>query len=161
ILRRELREDPRLASRFSGSEELNLEGHIIPLGLRQGALQRGRTLLVGDAAGVANPITGEGVSYGMATGLAAAQAVDKAIAQKSTAPLQGYDALTKHELARKFRKMEYANSFLKHPEFTNYFFKLALRKPEVKARMQSFLRSPRQRGPRTGLLDMAKWVLLP
>lgn len=161
LLRGWLKTDPRLAPRFKDAKELNLEGHVIPLGLRQGPLVKGRALLVGDAAGVANPVTGEGVSYGMATGLAAARAIDAARQQDSLDPIRAYEAATRAELERKYRKMEFANGFLKHPEFTNYWFRLAQRKPQLKARMQGFLRSPRRRGPRAGLLDFAKWMLLP
>jgi geranylgeranyl reductase family protein len=161
LLRGWLRDDPRLAHRFKDAKELNLEGHVIPLGLRQGPLVKGRTLLVGDAAGVANPVTGEGISYGMATGIAAARAVEAAAKAGSLQPIQAYETATRKELEKKFRQMEIANGFLKHPEFTNYWFRLAKKKPELKARMQGFLRSPRRRGPRAGLLDFAKWMLLP
>jgi geranylgeranyl reductase family protein len=161
LLRGWLRDDPRLAPRFREARELNLEGHIIPLGLRRGPLTRGRTLLVGDAAGVANPVTGEGISHSMATGLSAARAIAAAAPGDTLAPLQAYEATTRAELERKYRRMEFANGFLKHPEFTNYWFRLAQRKPELKARMQGFLRSPRRRGPKTSWVEFAKWMLLP
>jgi geranylgeranyl reductase family protein len=161
LLRGWLRDDPRLAPRFKDAKELNLEGHVIPLGLRQGPLVKGRTLLIGDAAGVANPVTGEGVSYGMATGIAAARAVDAATKTQSLQPLSAYETATRAELEAKYRKMEFANGFLKHPEFTNYWFRLAQRKPELKAHMQGFLRSPRRRGPKTTWVKFAKWMLLP
>ena len=42
--------------------------------------QRGRVLLAGDAAGLVNPMTGEGIYYAVATGLAAGRAAAEAVA---------------------------------------------------------------------------------
>ena len=46
-----------------------------PLGLRVGAVAAGNVLLVGDAAGAPDPITGEGMSLGILSARAAAEAV--------------------------------------------------------------------------------------
>ncbi len=46
----------------------------------------GRVLLVGDAAGLVNPMTGEGIYYAVATGLAAGRAAAEAIAAGDPAP---------------------------------------------------------------------------
>jgi flavin-dependent dehydrogenase len=48
---------------------------VAPLGLRVGAVARGDTLLVGDAAGAPDPITGEGMSLAILSAQAAAEAV--------------------------------------------------------------------------------------
>jgi len=48
---------------------------VAPLGLRVGAVAAGNTLLVGDAAGAPDPITGEGMSLGILSARAAAEAV--------------------------------------------------------------------------------------
>ncbi len=45
-----------------------------------GALARGPVLLAGDAAGLVNPMTGEGIFYAVATGLAAGRAAAGALA---------------------------------------------------------------------------------
>lgn len=54
--------------------EKSLHGYVIPLGPRR-PLARGRILLTGDAAGLVDPITGEGISLAAASGFFAAQAV--------------------------------------------------------------------------------------
>jgi flavin-dependent dehydrogenase len=46
-----------------------------PLGLRVGAVAAGRVLLVGDAAGAPDPVTGEGMSLALLSARAAAEAV--------------------------------------------------------------------------------------
>lgn len=50
-------------------------GHRIPTGLPPGPLHVGDALLVGDAAGVADPFFAEGISYALLTGRLAADAV--------------------------------------------------------------------------------------
>jgi geranylgeranyl reductase family protein len=50
----------------------------IPLGRPPGAVSSGRVLVAGDAAGLADPITGEGISHAIESGRAAAEAVAEA-----------------------------------------------------------------------------------
>jgi geranylgeranyl reductase family protein len=59
-------------SRIERSEK---HGHVIPLEPRRGPLARGRVLLVGDAAGLADPITAEGISHALSSGRLAAEAI--------------------------------------------------------------------------------------
>ena len=56
-------------------------GHQLPLSTARTPTQRGRVLLVGDAAGLVNPMTGEGIFYAVATGLAAGRAAAEALTQ--------------------------------------------------------------------------------
>ena len=55
-------------------------GHQLPLSSGRTPTTRGPVLLVGDAAGLVNPMTGEGIYYAVATGLAAGRAAAEAIA---------------------------------------------------------------------------------
>ena len=48
---------------------------VAPLGLRVGAVVSGDTLLVGDAAGAPDPVTGEGMSLAILSARAAAEAI--------------------------------------------------------------------------------------
>ncbi len=50
-------------------------GHTIPIAPRSDRLADGRVLLVGDAAGLADPVTGEGISLSLESGALAARAV--------------------------------------------------------------------------------------
>ena len=54
---------------------LELHGALIPVHPRQGALARGRVLLIGDAAGLADPITAEGITHALLSGKLAARAL--------------------------------------------------------------------------------------
>ena len=67
-----LREMAHLGIDLTGAR---LHGHTLPL--YQGAEPRGtaRTLLVGDAAGLVDPLSGEGIRHAIASGKIAAQAI--------------------------------------------------------------------------------------
>jgi geranylgeranyl reductase family protein len=54
------------------------KGHHLPLSGWRWDQPDGRLLLVGDAAGLINPMTGEGIYYAIATGIAAGQAAVRA-----------------------------------------------------------------------------------
>jgi geranylgeranyl reductase family protein len=62
-------------SRDLGIPLKDVRGHLIPLGGINRAIQSGRILLVGDAAGFADPFHGEGISYAILSGKLAAKAV--------------------------------------------------------------------------------------
>ena len=59
------------------------------LGLALAAAGRGRVLLAGDAAGLVNPMTGEGIYYAVATGHLAGRAAALALAAGDAAPRGG------------------------------------------------------------------------
>jgi len=75
---------------FSLDELTNLRGHRLPMRRRQTRLARGRGLVVGDAAGVVDPVSGDGIYEALVTGkLAAAhilagdiEAYDRAVHQR-------------------------------------------------------------------------------
>ena len=55
-------------------------GHQLPLSRGRWRPRPGRVLLAGDAAGLVNPMTGEGIYYAVATGLVAGRATSEALA---------------------------------------------------------------------------------
>jgi geranylgeranyl reductase family protein len=52
-------------------------GFVIPIAPRRTGFTRGRVLLVGDAAGLADPVTGEGISLAMHSGRLAAESLQQ------------------------------------------------------------------------------------
>jgi menaquinone-9 beta-reductase len=55
------------------------KGHQLPLATGRWRPPAGRIMLAGDAAGLVNPVTGEGIYYAVATGLAAGRAAAEAV----------------------------------------------------------------------------------
>ncbi len=57
-------------------------GHHLPLSTARWRLSTGRVLLVGDAACLVNPLTGEGIHYAVATGITAGRAAAAALRER-------------------------------------------------------------------------------
>lgn len=55
--------------------QVQQHGFVIPISPRKGPFVSKRVLLVGDAAGLADPVTGEGISFAIRSGLLAAQSL--------------------------------------------------------------------------------------
>jgi len=72
-----------------------LHGYVIPVVPRRAGFVRGRVLLVGDAAGLADPLTGEGISIGIWSGDLAA----KALARREPDPAAYVRALRRELLS--------------------------------------------------------------
>ncbi len=77
-------------------------GYLIPLAPRCGPLARGRILLVGDAAGLADPITAEGISYAWQSGQLAAEALAESRLDAATAGTR-YQVLLEKNILRDLR----------------------------------------------------------
>jgi geranylgeranyl reductase family protein len=58
-------------------------GYVIPMGRRSGPLVRGRVLLVGDAAGLADPLTAEGISFALASGQIAGEVLARGLGDET------------------------------------------------------------------------------
>jgi geranylgeranyl reductase family protein len=69
-------------ARSVGMTVSQTRGHIIPLGGIRRKIAAGRMLLVGDAAGFADPFHGEGIAHAIHSGKLAAQAVADSITRK-------------------------------------------------------------------------------
>jgi geranylgeranyl reductase family protein len=80
-------------------------GFIIPMAPRPGGLMRQRVLLIGDAAGLADPISAEGISHAAMSGRFAAEAIarhldDRQAVQRNYERALDRDVLTELRLAR-------------------------------------------------------------
>jgi flavin-dependent dehydrogenase len=103
-------------------ERLEKHGHVIPLEPRRGPLGRDRVLLVGDAAGLVDPITAEGISYALWSGRLAAEAVltqqlDAAKVAPHYQRLLEQNILAELRAARRLAKFIYQYPRLRHRAF--------------------------------------------
>ncbi|WP_405071747.1 NAD(P)/FAD-dependent oxidoreductase [Kribbella sp. NBC_01510] len=78
-------------------------GHHLPLSGWTWRPSAGRVMLAGDAAGLINPMTGEGIYYAVATGLLAGRAVANALRADSADAGTSYRRRTARLLARHLR----------------------------------------------------------
>ena len=74
----------------------------IPMGIDRTPLAIPGMVLVGDAAGLVNPFTGEGIGYAMESGRWAAEAIVEAIARRDVGTLDRYPALIRERYGRSF-----------------------------------------------------------
>ncbi len=70
-------------------DDVRARGHLVPLGGEDRVLHKGRVLLAGDAAGLAEPITGEGIYYAVRSAAIAADVICRAL-QEGTDDLSAY-----------------------------------------------------------------------
>jgi geranylgeranyl reductase family protein len=60
---------------YQGGRKFKVHGHALPEAVVGARLQKSNILLVGDAAGLVNPLTGEGIRYAIQSGRIAASAI--------------------------------------------------------------------------------------
>ncbi len=85
-------------------ERASVRGHWIPMGLRRGPLVTGRALLVGDAAGAADPLFAEGIAFALATGTLAARSIG-GLLDGRTADLTGYERAVRAAFGGRMRQL--------------------------------------------------------
>jgi len=109
-------------------DRLDGRGHPLPIYLRHEVLHRGRVLLVGDAAGLMDPLLGEGIRYAIDSGRLAAEAV-----LQEDPP--GYTRRVCRALGSNFLwGLRWAKVFYCHPRSS---FELGVRNPLL---LEAFLR---------------------
>jgi len=78
-----IRDTPELKERFKDAEQIGtVQAWGLPLGSKKQSLSGNRFLLVGDAASLIDPFTGEGVGNAMNSGFHAAEHIDECINEK-------------------------------------------------------------------------------
>jgi len=104
-------------------ERTEKHGYIIPVHPRREPLVRGRVLLVGDAAGLVDPITAEGISYALMSGKLAGEAI--AGAEPDAAAVgRRYQALLEKNILGDLRAGRWlARIIYHHPRIRNWVFR--------------------------------------
>ena len=74
----------------------------VPLAKFDKRLSSRRTMLVGDAAGLASPITGEGIYYAIRSGIIAGNVAFEAVRDKNPLHIQRYEQRLKEEMKTEF-----------------------------------------------------------
>jgi geranylgeranyl reductase family protein len=99
-------------------------GYVIPLAPRRGPLAQGRVLLTGDAAGLVDPVTAEGISHALLSGRLAAEA----ILQGEMEPVKvatHYQTLLEENILGELRAGRFlARILYRHPRLRNAAFHL-------------------------------------
>lgn len=84
-------------NKLSEYPKIRFSGHALPVRKGRSPITRGRALLVGDAAGLLEPFTGEGIGYAVRSGQLAAQAIE-AFSRDDATDLSLYTRMLDEEL---------------------------------------------------------------
>jgi geranylgeranyl reductase family protein len=132
-----------LAPRGAAGAEARCKGAFLPAGDYRRVPGRGRALLVGDAAGLVDPITGEGIGWAVRSGALAARAAAAAI--RAGAPETALDRY-RRALAPVHRELAWAGR-LRHlvyaPRLRPLFLRVLEREPVVQRRFLALLAGER------------------
>jgi geranylgeranyl reductase family protein len=117
-----LRQAPSMRERFNKATIVGhaLSGWPIPLGFPVPKCGIKNVLLVGDAGGFADPLTGEGIYQALRSGELAAQSVRVGLESRNDA--DGIGDVYKRLCGREFRVREYIMGYLIQKYFLNRFF---------------------------------------
>jgi geranylgeranyl reductase family protein len=112
---------------YAGSQ---WKGHHLPLSGWRWQQPDGRLLLAGDAAGLINPMTGEGIYYAIATGIAAGQSAVRAL-RGGGDPGALHRHAVRGQLGRHLKHTWVASRLAEHPVIVDGGIRVARRDPQV------------------------------
>ncbi|TDD19696.1 NAD(P)/FAD-dependent oxidoreductase [Nonomuraea diastatica] len=117
----------RLAALLPDRPARELRAHHLPLSTGRPAPGAGRVLLAGDAAGLINPLTGEGIYYALLSGRLAAEAA----VESPGDPLALYRSKLRKALGRHLRTTDVLARLAQSPGFIDAAIATAARRKEV------------------------------
>jgi flavin-dependent dehydrogenase len=105
-------------------EKVERHGYLIPLAPRPAPLARGRVLLAGDAAGLADPVTAEGITHAIMSGQLAAAALTEGRLEPAQVGAIYQSLLQKHILGELRAARFLAHVLYRHPRLRHGVFRL-------------------------------------
>lgn len=130
-----LKQDPIFAERFRDAEMTSsLDGYGLPLGSRKRRLSGHRYMLVGDAAFLIDPFTGEGIGNAVYSGAIAAQ---QAIAclkagNFSDEVMLAYDERVYRVLGPELKLSHRLQQLVRYPRLFNWLMKMGMKNKQLK-----------------------------
>ena len=131
-------EHPQLRDRFANAKaEGTIQGMGLPLASKRWLISGDGYLLIGDAAHLIDPFTGEGISHAMISGVHAANVATEAIlASAKEAPvfhaaLRDYDTRVWKRLGKELAISTRLQQLADHPWLFNFVVNKAARNPEL------------------------------
>ena len=127
-------------SRFAGP----IQGYPIRMDFPRHSAVSDRVLLVGEAAGLVNPLTGDGIDFALESGRLAASHLAAALARGdlSRAGLSSYDARLRERFGSLFSFSRTLQKTLLSPSLLNTLVYLAERRPELAQGLANIVLGP-------------------
>ncbi|MEP7252336.1 MAG: geranylgeranyl reductase family protein [Ginsengibacter sp.] len=137
-----LKNHPNLKERFRDAKPLeNIQGYGLPLGSVKRSISGERFLLLGDAAGLIDPFTGEGIANAIRSGRVAASHIIKAFEQnRFDADFnKQYDKEIYYKMWTEFRFGHSMQKLFRHPRIINFVVKKANKNKSVQFMLSAML----------------------
>lgn len=155
-----IKENPLFKERFKDAvlEEGSLKGWILPVGSKRRKMHGNGFVLVGDAAGLIDPFTGEGIANAMTSGQIAADWIDKALKDKiySEVFFSQYENAVWEELGPKMQTSYKLQKMGKRKWLTNLVIRKAAKSKQIQETLASMLDNKEQRKKLTNPLFYLK-----
>ena len=115
------------------SEPSDYSTHILPCGVLP-KLTAERIALIGDAASMINPLSGEGIAYGMTAGILLAEATEQALADNASvsAELRRYEKRFRSRYSTHFRGAYLAQKAMRFKIWSKIYIRGASRDPKIR-----------------------------
>jgi len=133
---------PAVAPRFKEAKPLEaIKGYGLPLGSKKRTCSGHRFLLTGDAAGLIDPFTGEGIGNAIRSGRLAAAHVIKAFEQNrfDASFNTAYDEEIYSKMWKELRISRSMQQLLQYPKLVNFVFRKAIKNQSVRSLLTSML----------------------
>ncbi len=114
---------PNLKERFKNAEPLEtMKGFGLPLGSKKRKISSNRVLLLGDAAGLIDPFSGEGIANAIRSGRVAAERLKKCFELNDFSKVQTfkYDKEIYRLMSKEFKVSRTLQNLCKYPKLFNF-----------------------------------------
>jgi len=128
-----------LRSRLNGGERIEpVKGHILPLGGEFRDISGNRFLMTGDAAGLVDPFTGEGVGNAIRSGRVAAEHIINCFRQENFSAEfnKAYDKEIYRRMMPEFKFHSLMRNLFNHAWLIDFFIGSAAKQPKLEASLQ-------------------------
>jgi len=143
-----IKNHPMVAPRFKNAIPLEEpKGFGLPLGSKKIKLSGNRFILLGDAASLIDPFTGEGIGNAMLSGRIASEHIKKALTEKKYDPLfnQQYDEAIYKKLSGELNTSYRLQKMLGKPRLFNWIVKKSNKNKHLHSFIEDMLDDPNQR----------------
>lgn len=130
-----LKNDPIFAERFRNAEMTsNLDGYGLPLGSKKRVISGNRYMLIGDAAFLIDPFTGEGIGNAITTGIIAAKQAATCLEADNYSPeiMKAYDERVYRVLGPELNLSYKLQQLVKYPRLFNWLMKMGMKNKQLR-----------------------------
>jgi len=155
-------DSPAMRKRLTGASRVgDLKSYPIRTDFASSPVAAGRVLMIGEAAGLVNPLTGDGIDFALESGKLAAEHLLHALHQKAAAypDEQAYDALLRHHYQNLFRFSAQVSRLSLNRFALNALVPVAAARPRLPRALVSLLLGAKPLPDRISPLKLAKGII--